>query len=95
MSKTPPEYRLANISKHTTNIVYAKVILALEGDDSDQVKVAELYKKELCKLPTEDLNLILRTTHLYERQPDTVEAIVSELADRTLMREEDGKAVCD
>jgi hypothetical protein len=59
------DYCQANVSKHITNIVYTKVILDLEGDDTDNIKVTELYKKELCRLPTEDLNLILQTTDIW------------------------------
>lgn len=79
-----------NLSKHITSKVYAEVVIELQGDDRDKEKVDKLYQEKLCKLSTQDLDLILKTHEegLFNRRSDTIDVVVDELARRALLEDE-------
>ena len=82
------ELKMQAKSRHITAKIYSEVVLDFDGDMSDVSFIEDEYKRRVCKLPSEDLDLILRTfiAGLVDRRIDTIDAIISEIAERELIK---------
>lgn len=80
--------RLRHYARALTNQYYAKVVLRLKGDVSDEEKVARMYEDEICANCTDkELQFILwcHEQCIFGRAEYTLDAIRNELVRRGIL----------
>lgn len=91
MKKPTKKFHMQNLSKAITQIVWAKLVIARNGNvglhNSEQM--SEEYREEICKLPTNDLRFILLCAkrRIFDREEATISAITTELLMREVTKE--------
>ena len=77
-----------------SNVIWYKIVVAHNGDVNNAEIVDEEYRQELCKLSSNDLKFILLCDRkkIFRRDPQTIDAITSELFEREILRKPNVRA---
>jgi hypothetical protein len=87
-AKQKKDKRDTRKSQAVTAIIYERMIYERNGQEQkpDDEEFHREYVSRICKLPTKDLVLILRTSKAMNRRTDTIECIKQEIAEREMLK---------